>query len=186
MLNNNDWLYITSVLNSGGIIAYPTESVWGLGCDPWNEQAVFRLLDIKRRSVNKGLIIIAATLAQVNPLIIGLTEKKLSKLLSSSEKKPQTWTINDYKNWIPTWIKGSYSSVALRICAHPIAKKACFEFGKPLVSTSANISGCSLIYSRDDIVKQFNDKVDVILHGETGKVSRPSCIKDIETEQVYR
>lgn len=122
-------------LRAGKVIAYPTESVFGLGCDPYQPEAVEQLLALKQRGVAQGVIVIAAELAQVASLI--QPELDLSPALATWPG-PVTWVI-PASTQAPTWVRGEHAGIAVRITAHPIAKALCEQFGGPIVSTSANI-----------------------------------------------
>ncbi|MEX2131454.1 MAG: Sua5/YciO/YrdC/YwlC family protein, partial [Pseudohongiellaceae bacterium] len=129
------------------MIAYPTEAVWGLGCDPWNQNAVLRLLSIKKRPVGKGLILVAASVDQIFPIYKNLSRPQQDQL-DKAWPSPRTWLIPDPDNWIPMLIKGAHTSVAVRISDHPLVSELCQRFGGPIVSTSANTAGKAEIRSR--------------------------------------
>ena len=173
------------VLKSGGVIAYPTEAVWGLGCDPWNEAAVNRILAIKQRPVSKGLILVASCPEQIAPLLETLSDDLSTKMLGM-QSQPLTWLVPDEGNWIPTWIKGDFDSVAIRISQHPLVVELCNAFGKPMVSTSANRAGEPPLVTREEVVATFDQEVDWITDGLTGEASSPSSIRDLVTDQVFR
>lgn len=124
----------------GGVIAYPTEAVYGYGCDPFNEEAVERLLAIKERPWHKGLILIAADMDQLEPLLAPLTPEQLARL-EDTWPGPNTWLIPDPEDLVPKIVKGVHGSVAVRVCGHPVARRLCEQWGGPIVSTSANRSG---------------------------------------------
>lgn len=173
------------VITSGGVIAYPTEAVWGLGCDPWNETAVQRILAIKRRPISKGLILVASCPEQIAPLMENLNEDLAAKILAM-QTQPLTWLVPDEQEWIPAWIKGDFDSVAVRISQHPVVTALCDTFGKPLVSTSANLAGASPLLTREDVVTFFESDLDWITQGATGDAPSPSRIRDLVTDQIFR
>ena len=125
------------IILDGGIISYPTESVFGLGCDPQNEKAVHRILHLKQRAVDKGLIIIAGNLEQLNPYIYISNEEK-QKILE--EKSAVTWLVRKSR-LTPRWVSGQHSKVAIRISQHPTVTNLCHETNGPIISTSANPAG---------------------------------------------
>ena len=172
-------------LRSGGVIAYPTEAVWGLGCDPWSEAAVHRILSIKQRPISKGLILVASCPDQIAPLLETLSDDLSSKILSM-QSQPLTWLVPDETNWIPGWIKGDFDSVAIRISQHPLVVELCNLFGKPMVSTSANRAGEPPMVTREEVVATFDQEVDWITEGGTGDAQSPSSIRDLVTDQVFR
>ncbi len=169
----------------GGLIAYPTEAVWGLGCDPLNEQACLDLLQIKQRSVEKGMILVAANMQQIDFLLEPLTEKQKLQL-QKSWPGPETWLIPDYHRQIPDWVKGEHQSVAVRVSAHPIVRQLCTAFGGPLVSTSANKTGQRPAKTRVQLARMLGTELDYVVSGALGKSSRPSKITDLLTGQVIR
>lgn len=172
-------------LQAGGVIAYPTEAVWGLGCDPFNEKAVRRILDLKRRPVDKGLILVAADMQQLGELLAPLTDQQ-RQTLAESWPGPVTWLIPDEHALYPAWIRGQHASVAIRVSAHPVVQALCVAFGGPLVSTSANAAGEAEIKSRSRIEQQFGSSIDCIVDGELGAETRPSQIRDLESGSVLR
>ncbi len=172
-------------LLSGGVIAYPTEAVWGIGCDPWNERAVYRLLAIKQRPVNKGLILVASSLEQLGPLYDPLTAEQQAAL-DQTWPGPNTWLIPDPHNLIPAWIKGEHRSVAIRVSAHPVVVELCDRFGGMLVSTSANLAGKPEIRSRLKLQLKLGAKLDFVVPGQLGPESEPSAIRDLASGRVFR
>lgn len=172
-------------LQAGRVIAYPTEAVWGIGCDPDNESAVHDILRIKQRPVDKGLLLVAADTEQLAALLAGLPEEKI-RMLNESWPGPVTWLIPDPGNLFPDWVKGKHSSIAIRVSAHPLVHALCKAFGKPIVSTSANLAGEPEIKSRSILVNEFASSIHFIVDGELGDASAPSTIKDLMTGQVIR
>ncbi|WP_281647341.1 L-threonylcarbamoyladenylate synthase [Parendozoicomonas sp. Alg238-R29] len=174
-----------AVINNGGVVAYPTEAVWGLGCDPWNQKAVEKILTIKRRPVEKGLILVAANQEQIAPLLEGLSDEK-KKLLGESWPGPVTWLIPDVNQWVPEWVRGQHRSVAVRVSAHPLVQQLCIDWSKPLVSTSANRAGEDALKEQADVVALFESEVDMVVEGVVGNSTSPSRICDLETGQILR
>ncbi|MGI0118539.1 Sua5/YciO/YrdC/YwlC family protein [Zooshikella sp. RANM57] len=172
-----------SALMMGEVIAYPTEAVWGLGCDPWQEEAVHQVLKIKERPIHKGLIIVAANLKQVAPLIDPLSTQQ-QETLQSSWPGHITWLIPDPNNWLPSWIKGDFTTVAVRVSAHPIVNQLCLEFGKPIVSTSANKAGELPLDAQG--MQRLGASLGGIVSGSLGDQLKPSVIKDLASGNVVR
>ena len=187
-------------LRSGDVIAYPTEAVWGLGCDPFNAVAVQRILLMKRRPESKGLILVAADMDQIQPLLADLSPPKLAAL-TDTWPGPVTWLIADPHGLFPHWIKGEHPSVAIRVSAHPVVQALCRGFGGPIVSTSANHGDEPEIKTRTELETVFgagndrdeNDdssglssKVDFIVPGDLGEQSQPSEIRDLTTGKKLR
>ncbi|QEW05025.1 L-threonylcarbamoyladenylate synthase [Nitrincola iocasae] len=173
------------VMQSGGVIAYPTEAVWGLGCDPYDRSAVMRLLKLKRRPVHKGLILVAASQAQIAPLLGGLTAEQLG-WLDQTWPGPNTWLLPDPTGLVPDWIKGQHSQVAIRVSAHPLVKSLCEAWGGPIVSTSANPSNAYPARSRLKVMAYFGCGLDKIIDGKLGGQKSPSTIRSIADSSVIR
>jgi len=169
----------------GKVLAYPTEAIWGLGCDPENETATMRLLEIKRRPVEKGLILVASSISQVEHLLTGLSSKQRQRVVASWPG-PTTWLLPDSESQVPFWIKGEHESVAVRVTAHTLVASLCEAFGGPLVSTSANRSNQAPARSALQVVKHLGKDIDGIVHGSLGGQSRPSTIIDALTGNVLR
>lgn len=171
-------------LRGGGVVAYPTEAVWGLGCDPFNHRAIERLLAIKQRDPAKGLILIAASIAQIEPFIIDLNSEQLAQL-SSNWPGPYTYLI-PANSYVPLLIKGAHSSVALRVSAHRTVVDLCRAFGGPIVSSSANIAGLPAAKWPWQVHRRFATKIDFQLPGVIGAANRPTEIRDLVTDKVIR
>lgn len=175
--------YATKVLREGGIIAYPTEGVFGLGCCPFNETAVLRLLKIKQRKIGKGLILIAANWQQAKELVkINLNNCCAVK---KENKNPITWVFPATKK-VPRWISGNFNSVAIRVTKHLVAKKLCQKFGGPIVSTSANLAGKTPVKNFKQIEKQFVGMIDFVVPGKIGNLKRPTQIRDVVNNRLVR
>lgn len=170
-------------IRQGAIIAYPTEAVWGLGCDPFNETAVARLLALKNRPIHKGLILVAADIQQFAWLLEGLSKAELAQL-AESWPGPHTWLV-PHHNRVPKWVSGVHDTVAIRVSAHPLVARLCALTG-PIVSTSANPNGRLPAKSRLRIEQYFHGLLDVILAGELGQQKQPSIIRDLRSGQVLR
>ncbi len=173
-----------AVLRQGGVVAYPTEAVWGLGCDPFNSRAVQRLLLLKQRDPGKGVILIAASMDQLKPWLTDLNEQQAAQL-EASWPGPYTWLVRD-NGYTPELIKGRHEKVALRVTDHPWVVALCEAFGGPLVSTSANIAGEPTLESYEAVVEAFGEEVDAVLNGPLGGLKLPSRIADLETGEVLR
>jgi L-threonylcarbamoyladenylate synthase len=172
------------IVRGGGVIAYPTEAVFGLGCSPRNQTAVARLLAIKRRSWRKGLILIGATLAQLERYVVLPPEPRRSEVLASWPG-PHTWVL-DARADAPRWITGGRSSVAVRVTGHPLAAALCLAVGDAIVSTSANVSRRPphrrLLRLRRDLGRQ----VDYVLAGPLGSLAEPTRIRDGRSGRILR
>lgn len=161
-------------LKRGGLIAYPTESCYGLGCDPANRNAVLRLLRLKQRPQRKGLILVAATFHQLARYLMPLTPIEQSKLLNAGAQA--VTYLMPAKRSAPRWLRGAHDTLAVRLTAHPYARQLCRSAGSALVSTSANRSGQRPARTRADCLRLFGSKVWV-LPGRVGKRKKPSTIR---------
>ena len=170
-------------LAAGGIIAYPTETVYGLGCDPFSGAAVLRLLDLKQRNIDHGVILIASDFAQLEPLLLPLAPAA-RKRITASRKDPVTWTLPCPPE-IPVWLRGNHATLAVRITGHPVAAALCEYWNGPLVSTSANIHGQRPSTSALGIYSTFDGTLDYILHGNCG-TGRSSTIRDGLSGKILR
>lgn len=179
-----NYLSVINILKRGGIIAYPTEAVFGLGCDPDNEAAVLKLLRLKQRDVTKGLILIASSWEQIQPLVATVAPQVLAKVLATWPG-PYTWLL-PASNQVPVWIKGEHASVALRVTAHPVAKAICEAYGKPIVSTSANLAALPPARTTNEVQQQFPSGIDLIVPGNVGPLQEPTPIRDALTGAIIR
>lgn len=181
--------YIRAIraLDQGGVIAYPTEAVYGLGCDPFNQAAVGRLLRIKQRSVRKGLIVVASTIEQFSPWIADLPSTLLDRCYASWPG-PVTWVVplDLMSQPFPYWITGEYDSVALRVSDHPVVKALCSGFHGPIVSTSANLAGRVALSSAVRVRLNLGQCIDEIVVGEVGISAKPTIIKELLTDKILR
>lgn len=174
------------VLRRGGVIAYPTEAVWGLGCDPFDEAAVMRLLAIKQRPVDKGVILIAAARSQLDRLLDwdALTPAQRDAVLATWPG-PNTWIVPTTSR-VPRWITGEHDGVAVRVSAHPEVVALCEAFGGPLVSTSANLAGEPPAFAREALDPRVLALLDGVTSGETGGLASPTAIRDARTGAQIR
>jgi L-threonylcarbamoyladenylate synthase len=172
------------VVRAGGVIAYPTEAVFGLGCLPQDRAAVMRVLAIKRRSWRKGLILIGADLAQLERFVVLPPEPRRSEILASWPG-PVTWVL-EARRGTPRWISGGRNNVAVRLTAHPLARQLCARAGQALVSTSANVSRRPPHRKLLPLRRQLGSVVDYVLAGELGGLSQPTVIRDGRTGRALR
>lgn len=170
-------------LSAGAVISYPTESVYGLGCDPLNSEAVQHILAIKQRRWDKGLILIAASLKQLIPYIDPGFE--ISEAMMQSWPGAVTWIVPAHPE-LPQELTGGRKTIAVRVTAHPVASAICRSFGGALVSTSANLSGHSMIRSAIKLRKSFGRTIDYYLPGELGGNLKPSEIRSAVNGEVLR
>ncbi|MEE9494130.1 MAG: L-threonylcarbamoyladenylate synthase [Gammaproteobacteria bacterium] len=172
------------VLQQGGIIGYPTEAVFGLGCDPLNPQAIHRLLAIKQRAIGKGLILIAADLASLKPFLLPIN-KNIQKQLAATWPGHTTWILPARPD-CPRWLTGDHDTLAVRLSAHPVCRALCTAWQGPLVSTSANRSNFPPIQQKHQLIKQFAHTLEYIVPGDLGHEPRPSTIRTPNNIQPIR
>ncbi len=170
-------------LKHGGIIAYPTESCYGLGCDPRNRDAVRRLLQLKKRPQAKGLILIGARFSQLSPYLRPLTHEQQEKT-RRTWPGPHTWLIPANNN-CPAWLTGRHLTIAVRITAHKGSARLCRDAGMALVSTSANMSGGKPARNARECSRLFGNQV-LVISGQVGKHRKPSTIQDLASGKVIR
>ena len=170
-------------LNKGGIIAYPTEAVFGLGCYPEDFYAVAKILSLKKRSVRKGLILIAARVDQIAPYV-EYPDDEARQEVNRTWPGPITWVL-PAKVSVPYWITGEKTTVAVRVCAHPVVQALCHRVGA-IVSTSANPLRCKPAINTIKVRGYFGNKIDYILPGETGSKCLPTEIREASTGKILR
>lgn len=176
---------ITAFL-SGGIIAYPTEAVFGLGCDPDNEIALQRLLDIKQRSPDKGLILLASDFEQLLPYVdmSQVSSVQQDEILS---RWPNGITqVLTKQCGISTLLSGKFDSIAVRITTQPDVVALCRHVNRPIVSTSANLSGLPAAIDWRSLDPQLLSQLDHVIKGFTLGFDKPSTIIDAITGEEFR
>ncbi len=173
-----------TAIRAGGVVAYPTEGVWGLGCDPRNEGAVQRILALKRRREEQGLILLAADEAQLAPFMKPFPPE-LSKRIRPTWPGPVTWIVPATAD-CPAWLTGGRPTIAVRVSAHPPARALTRAAAKALVSTSANRHGEPPAKTPAELLALFGDAIDGILEGPLGGAQGSSEIRDAATGRVLR
>jgi L-threonylcarbamoyladenylate synthase len=171
-------------LRAGGVIAYPTEAVYGLGCDPLDMGAVLRVLTYKQRSIDHGLILVASGLDQLDPYL-AMPDKKTKDKLLASWPGPVTWLV-PAQSWVPCWLTGQHSTLAVRVSNHPLVQQICEAFDGAIVSTSANPHGHTPARNALSVRHYFGSRLDYILAGEVGKLGSVSEIRDAASNRVVR
>ena len=177
-MNSYDLSNALAALRTQGVIAYPTESVFGLGCDPDSDIAIQKILDLKQRPAHKGLILIASNIEQLEAYADFST---LNETLLNNLKKtwpgPFTWVVPAQKS-LSKLISGSFDSVAVRVSDHPVVQALCSEFNKPIISTSANLSGLEACITDLQVEQMFTDNhlLDCIIKQPVSGLKNPSQI----------
>ena len=170
-------------LKKGEVIGYPTEAVYGIGCDPWNKLSVEKIAKIKRRPFNKPFLMVASSINQLDDLI---DVTQLTSQVKLSWPGHTTWLIKAKEN-VPDWLQDTESrKVGIRISSHPIVKNLCDLFKKPIISTSANITGEDEIKSQLGFKKSFSSKIKCLVDGELGNYEKTSTIIDMESNKKIR
>ncbi len=171
-------------IHGGGIIAYPTEAVYGLGCDPLDGDAVSRLLDLKQRPLAQGLILIGADYAQLAPYV-GPVSGPVMKRVRASWPGPVTWLLPASPG-VPYWLCGAHATIAVRVTAHPLAAALCRAAGHALVSTSANRHLRPPARNALQVERHLGAELDYVLTGRVGPRKHPSEIRDALSGRVVR
>jgi L-threonylcarbamoyladenylate synthase len=172
------------VFRNGGILAYPTEAIFGLGCDPRNLSAVQRLLGAKQRPADKGLILLAANINQLSDFVPPLSEEIKERILPGWPG-PVTWLLPVYPHISPL-VRGNFDKIAVRVSDHPVCQQLCQRLGHPIISTSANITGKPPAKTVLQVSEQLGQQVDMILDKPLGGRSRPSEIRDAISNKTLR
>lgn len=171
-------------LREGKVLAYPTEAVYGLGCDPACENAVLRILELKGRPQAAGLILIADRFERFTPYVGPLQPGSLERA-QSYWPGPVTWLF-PRGDGVPDWLAGTHPTIALRVTAHPVCRRLCAAFGGAIVSTSANPRSAEPARTAQQVEAYFGSAICGIVEGELGDEPRPSEIRDLATGQVIR
>lgn len=173
-----------NAIRQGGIIAYPTEAVYGLGCDPRKLATIHRLLDLKQRAIGKGFILIAASFDQLQPFLGPVSQTVMNKVLATWPG-PVTWLVPVADN-VPPSVRGYHESIAVRVTAHPIAAALCRAADTALISTSANAPGEPPLRTAREVAAAFGSTIDYIVAGDVGGAGRPTEIRDALTGDIIR
>lgn len=173
-------------LKQGKIIAYPTEAVFGLGCDPHNLQALEQLLQLKQRSAHKGFILIASHIEQLLPYLAleELPSGRWNEIIAQWPG-PYTW-ICPAKSAVSPLLRGDHATLAVRVTAHPVAKALCEQFEGAIVSTSANLSTQMALRTSTDVIQLFGAQIAGVVVGELGGSHNPTSIRHAITGELLR
>ena len=175
-----------ALLRGGGVLAYPTEAVFGLGCDPRNVAAFERLFALKQRPPTQGVLLIAADFAQVERYIaLDAVPADIMRQVRASWPGPNTWIFPRSPD-APDWIAGAHSGIALRVTAHPPAVQLSRAFGGALVSTSANPHGQPPARTAQAVQTFFGQSLDGLLDAPLGGRASPTVIRDALSGTIVR
>jgi len=175
---------IARLVRAGGVVAYPTEGVFGLGCAADDAVAVARILALKGRGAGLGFIVIGAAFEQVEALLAPLSTK-LRARLDATWPGPVTWVVPAHAD-APAWLTGGRDTLAVRITAHPPARALCERAGVALVSTSANLHGRPPARTALAVRRIFGRSIDGVLAGACGTLAGPTEIRDLASGRVLR
>lgn len=148
------------VLNSGGVILYPTDTIWGIGCDATNADAVKKVYDLKRRADNKALIVLLDSAEHLDHYVVDVPEMALELL--DVAVKPLTIIYDGAFN-VASNLLGENDTLGIRIPHEEFSQRLCAQFGKPIVSTSANVSGADSAKIFADISDEIKQGVDYVV-----------------------
>ena len=180
----SDLFHAIHAVQAGGVIAYPTEAVYGLGCNPADLAAVQRILTLKQRPADKGLILIAADLSQLEPYLLPLDATLQARILPTWPGAV-TWLL-PVRPEVSPLIRGKHDTLAVRITAHPTCRALCQQLGHPLISTSANVSNQPPARSATEVHQQFGTQLDAILDAPLGAQHQPTEIRHGLTGEIVR
>ncbi len=171
-------------LRAGHVIAYPTEAVFGLGCDPGNESAVRKLLALKGRQESAGLVLIASDFSQLQPWV-STPDSSLTQQAMQTWPGPVTWLF-PRATAVPDYVAGDHDSIAVRITAHEPSRALCEAFGSALISSSANHSAAKPARNAAEVEGYFGHYIKGILAGPLGGAKNPSEIRDLMSGSIIR
>lgn len=175
-------------LKNGDVLAYPTEAVWGLGCDPYQEKAFNKILELKQRPIEKGVILLSDSIERIEDLLSPLDPTIRQQIIASwqpqQNQRATTWLL-PVSDAIPKWIYGNHDRVAIRVTQHPLCQQLCKAFDKMVVSTSANPAGLAPAKTAQQVEDYFGNKL-AILPGDLGSSPEPSKILDAVTGAIIR
>ncbi|PIE47396.1 MAG: tRNA threonylcarbamoyladenosine biosynthesis protein RimN [Gammaproteobacteria bacterium] len=197
ILKTTDPATASQWMQDGKLLAYPTESVWGIGCDAFNEQAVKKILTIKNRPIEKGLIVVTDSIKRLNPILVELSTSQKQTLTDSwqnndNKQQASTWVLPIPANIkVPSWIIGKHNNIAVRVIAHPLIKQVCKNmvsadnpFGF-IVSTSCNPTTNLPATNYNEAFAYFGNDIGYLM-GDTLAYTKPSQIKDVVTGHILR
>jgi L-threonylcarbamoyladenylate synthase len=165
------------ILREGGVVCHATEGVWGFACDPFDEAAVLRVLALKQRSVDRGLIVIGTSAEDFAGQLQQLPSTRRATVTASWPGR-HTWVLPNVG--YPEWVTGGRETLACRVPDHPQARSLVKAFGAPLISTSANQSGMAAATTEEAVLRWPGRLVDYVLPGATAGADGASVIHDLD------
>lgn len=182
-INKEELENCVEIIKNGGIVIFPTDTVYGIGCNVWNKEAIKRIFEIKNRNYNKPMNVLCSDLKDIESLALEVNEKE-KEIIHKYMPGACTLVVNKKKKEVPDILRAGLSTVAVRIPDNSIAVELIRKCGFPIVATSANISGEQDTIEIEDILTEFKDKVDIIIDGGKSKIGVPSTIVEIENNEV--
>jgi L-threonylcarbamoyladenylate synthase len=174
--------HAAKIIRQGGVLAYPTDTIYGLGCDPLNRGAVERINLIKNRPLSKHFILLAGSIEQLEPLL-DIDDRQKKTIQQTT--KPTSWIVKASRN-TPAWLTDSEHQLTVRISQHPLVQRLCLLLGHAIISTSANPSGRHPAKNSIQIHQYFHSSVDKILASHKKLVARPSTIIRLRDNCIIR
>ena len=181
--NKNECLKFKKLFFEGAVFAYPTEAVFGLGCNIDNKNSINKILNLKKRDASKGLIVISDNIEKVRNLISDDYFKLFVQ--SSSTAIPTTWLYPASSIVLPE-VTGGSNKIAIRITRHEASRNLCKLLNSPIISTSANIAGKKPMLKIDETLDFFGNNIDYVINDKIGESTKPSRILDLITKKVLR
>lgn len=170
----------------GGVVAYPTEAVYGLGCDPLNQAAVRKIYQLKQRDARQGVILLAADWGMLQRFVdFSAIPASIQAKMKQTWPGPHTWVCPVLPS-VPAWLTGKFTSIAVRVSAHPLASALSLATNGAIVSTSANRFGQLPAREAIDVSRIFDNAIDYILEGSVGSETNPTEIRDALTNKLIR
>ncbi len=171
-----------NILRRGGVIVYPTDTIYGLGCNPRNAEAVDRIHAIKQRPPGKSLILIAGEVQQLTDFV---ALQRLPSNFDWHSDIPTTWVMPAARN-CPPWLRHHDNTLAVRVTNYPLVEKLCRHLGHAIISTSANLAGRPPLTRKLDLHRVFGHQVDAILHSDIAGTGKPSTIRHYIDQRIFR
>lgn len=182
-IDQNELEKCANCIKKGGIIIFPTDTVYGIGCNVWNEEAIKKVFEIKDRNYNKPMNVLCSGIKDIQSLAEELTEKE-KEIIQKYMPGACTLILHNKKKEVSDILRAGLTTVAVRIPDHDIAIELIRKCGFPIVASSANISGTKDGIEIKDILQEFENKVDIIIDGGKSKIGIPSTIVEIEQDKI--
>ena len=170
------------IIRLGGVIAYPTDTIYGLGCDPYNQQAVELINTIKQRPLDKQFILLASDIGQIRPLL--QIDDNQEKMIEQNTE-PTSWVVTANQR-APAWLVDENNTITIRVSKHANIERLCSALGHAIISTSANVSGKRPARNTLELHKYFHGCVDKILVSDQEQMARPSKIIRLCDNEIIR